>query len=270
MQWLDCMGAQQEKVTVEEGPCRMRMAVNTLFKLLLVFISGFGFVFAFITVRSVMSFLSIIPSSNVDAVQIRGSTTLWALTVNTSLLCLFIFQHSAMVTPFFKRALYAARLQVAERSIYVIATSFVLQCVIQYWQPIPWISLWHVDTSGTVLWTAFTLMHCCAWCIIYIGTIIMDLGEMLGIKQVYYSLRGLPDPITLKSRDLQRLYLHMRHPSFIGFCILFWIYPFMSLDRILLAGLWTLYMILAWNVDQSDYEYQCQQLRKKHSKLMYY
>jgi len=43
-----------------------------------------------------------------------------------------------------------------------------------------------------------------------------------------------------------------------------------SLDRILLAGLWTLYMILAWNVDQSDYEYQCQQLKKKHSKLMYY
>jgi len=32
-----------------------------------------------------------------------------------------------MVTPFFKRALYAARLQVAERSIYVITTSFVLQ-----------------------------------------------------------------------------------------------------------------------------------------------
>jgi len=38
-----------------------------------------------------------------------------------------MFQHSAMVTPFFKRALYAARLQVAERSIYVITTSFVLQ-----------------------------------------------------------------------------------------------------------------------------------------------
>jgi hypothetical protein len=32
-----------------------------------------------------------------------------------------------MATPFFKRALYAARLQVAERSIYVITTSFVLR-----------------------------------------------------------------------------------------------------------------------------------------------
>lgn len=247
------------------------MAFNGLFNVLLVFISGFGFVFTFVTVGRVMSFLSIIPSPKVEAVQIDDSTTtLWALTVNTSLLCLFMFQHSAMVTPFFKRALYAARLQVAERSIYVITTSFVLQCVIQYWQPIPWIRLWHVDTSGTVLWTVFTLMHCFAWCIIYIGTIMMDLGEMLGIKQVYYSLRGLPDPITFKSKELRRLYLHMRHPSFIGFCILFWIYPFMSLDRILLAGLWTVYMIAAWNVDQSDYEYQCRQMRKKHSRLMYY
>ena len=53
--------------------CSIRMAVNTLFNALLVFISGFGFVFTFITVGSVMSFLSIIPSSKVDAVQIRGN-----------------------------------------------------------------------------------------------------------------------------------------------------------------------------------------------------
>jgi hypothetical protein len=53
--------------------CSITMAVNTLFNVLLVFISGFGFVFTFRTVGSVMSFLSIIPSSKVDAVQIRGN-----------------------------------------------------------------------------------------------------------------------------------------------------------------------------------------------------
>jgi len=67
------VGAQQEKVTFEKELCSIRMAVNTLFNGLLVFISGFGFVFTFITVGSVMSFLSIIPSSKVDAVQIRGN-----------------------------------------------------------------------------------------------------------------------------------------------------------------------------------------------------
>jgi len=63
-------------------------------------------------------------------------------------------------------------------------TSYWLQSVIQYWQPIPWISLWHVDTNGTILWAAFTLVHCFAWFVIYIGTLMMDIAEMLGIKQV--------------------------------------------------------------------------------------
>jgi hypothetical protein len=45
-----------------------------LFNVMLVFISGFGFVFTFVTVGSVMSFLSIIPSQKVDAVQIRGNS----------------------------------------------------------------------------------------------------------------------------------------------------------------------------------------------------
>jgi hypothetical protein len=39
-----------------------------------------------------------------------------------------------------------------------------------------------------------------------------------------------------------------------------------SLDRVLLAGLWTIYMVVAWNVDQSDHKYQCHQLKRKHSK----
>lgn len=67
------MGGQQEKLACQKNPCNIRMAVNALFNVLLVFISGFGFVFTFVTVGSVMSFLSMIPSSKVDAVQIRGN-----------------------------------------------------------------------------------------------------------------------------------------------------------------------------------------------------
>ncbi|KDR20549.1 nurim homolog [Zootermopsis nevadensis] len=250
------------------------MVFKVLLNILLVLISTFGFLFAFVAAGSLMTFLSYIPSPKVNVSEVHWTTaTIWALTVNTSLLCLFMFQHSAMAKPFFKRALYTSGLQVAERSIYVIATSIALQCVTQYWQPIPWLSLWHIDTSGRVLWTVFTVVHCFAWCVIYIGTLMMDIGEMFGIKQVYYSLCGLPDPLTFKSRELRRFYLHMRHPSFIGFCALLWIYPVMSLDRVLLAGLWTIYMMVAWNVDRFDYQYQCQQLRRKqykvNSKLMY-
>ncbi|PSN33492.1 Nurim [Blattella germanica] len=186
-----------------------------------------------------------------------------------------MFQHSAMAKPLFKRAVYSSGFQVIERSIYVIMTSVVLQCVMTFWQPISWIKIWDIDSSGTLFWTLYTAVHCFAWCVIYIGTLMMDIPEMLGVKQVYYNLRGLPDPMTFKSKELQRFYLHMRHPSFTGFCLLLWFYPVMSLDRLLLAGLWTLYMMVAWNVDHFDYLYQSQQLKRKqfemeHPKMNYH
>jgi hypothetical protein len=49
------------------------MAVNVFFNFLLVLISGCGFIFTFVTVGSVMSFLSMIPSTKADAVQIPGN-----------------------------------------------------------------------------------------------------------------------------------------------------------------------------------------------------
>jgi hypothetical protein len=47
---------------------------------LLVLISGFGFIFAFVTVGSLISFLSYIPSSKVDISQIPGNFLLADIT----------------------------------------------------------------------------------------------------------------------------------------------------------------------------------------------
>ena len=54
----------------------------------------------------------------------------------------------------------------------------------KYWQPITWVKLWHIDTSGTLLWSAFTVIHGFSWGCIYIGTLMMDIAELLGVKQV--------------------------------------------------------------------------------------
>jgi hypothetical protein len=71
--WLDFVGGQQKKLAFAKDPYKIRMSVNGMVTVLLVLISGFGFVFTFVTVGCVMSFLSMIPSSKVDAVQIRGN-----------------------------------------------------------------------------------------------------------------------------------------------------------------------------------------------------
>lgn len=83
--------------------------------------------------------------------------------------------------------------------------------------------LWNIDVeSSKTLWWIFVTIHAVAWAIIYGGSIIMDLPELLGVKQVYYDINRLLPPMALKSRDLVRLYGHVRHPSFVGLTIILW------------------------------------------------
>lgn len=56
------------------------MIYKVSFSVLLVLISGFGFIFAFVTVGSLISFLSYIPSPKVDVAQIPGNFMLADIT----------------------------------------------------------------------------------------------------------------------------------------------------------------------------------------------
>lgn len=128
----------------------------------------------------------------------------------------------------------------------------IFQFLLKQWLPIPTCALWSVDVgSSNTLWWAFVLIHALCWTIIYGGSVIMDLPELLGIKQVcscqikkyivqilykflfpnvwflfvkqvYYDINKLLPPMVYKSRDLVRLYSHVRHPSFFGLSIILW------------------------------------------------
>ena len=120
-------------------------------------------------------------------------------------------------------------LQDIERSIYNAASAGALHYLINTWRPVPWISLWEVDTTqGNTLWLIFTAVHVVGWFIVYSGCLMMDISELAGLKQVYYKLSARPCPLSIKSRELQRYYAHMRHPSFTGFLMILWIHPFMT------------------------------------------
>jgi hypothetical protein len=56
------------------------MIYKASFSVLLVLISGFGFIFAFVSVGSLISFLSYIPSRKVDVSQIHGNFLLTDIT----------------------------------------------------------------------------------------------------------------------------------------------------------------------------------------------
>lgn len=98
--------------------------------------------------------------------------------------------------------------------------------MMRLWTAIPEVHLWAVQSK--ILEWLVGAAHMYAWTVIYMGSISMDLTELLGVKQVYYDMNGFAEPLTFKSKQLRRLYLHMRHPSFISFSIILLVCPVMS------------------------------------------
>ncbi|KAJ8915846.1 hypothetical protein NQ315_004659 [Exocentrus adspersus] len=193
--------------------------------------------------------------------------TSWGLLVDTALLTLFVLQHSLLASSKIKDIFNSYGLQVIYRTLYVITTSAALLVLIKYWIGTPHVILWQYNMSHRPVFLLYSCIHVVAWLIIYVGNICTDVTELLGIKQVYYSMVKLPDPNVRKSFQLQRLTKHMRHPSFLAFVLIFWVYPVMSLDRLLLATILTCYMYIAWNPDDRDYHYHKLQYERKYHEL---
>ncbi|KAH8405301.1 hypothetical protein KR222_003162 [Zaprionus bogoriensis] len=183
----------------------------------------------------------------------------------------FIYQHSVVKSALVKSLLRTLGLGAAERTIYVLTSSLCLHYLLQNWLPAQSIVLWQIDVAeSSVLWWSFVLIHGLCWTIIYGGCIIMDFLELLGVKQAYYSLNNYSDPMVYKAVQLRNLYAHVRHPSFLGLTIILFATNVMSIDRLLLAVLFSLYMYVAWSTDKNDVDYQQKQLQRKKLKLCGY
>ncbi|XP_074872480.1 nurim [Carettochelys insculpta] len=196
---------------------------------------------------------------------LRDPRVLWPLAVDLGLVTLFVLQHSLMATALAKRWT-AACFGVLQRSFYVFCSSLALQLLMRYWQPVrdgP--LLWNACTEPWDTWVSLAcfILHFIAWMVIFSVILIFDYAELMGVKQVYYHCLGMGDPLALKSVRAVRLYSHLRHPVYLEFLLVLWVVPCLSLDRLLLASLFTAYLSCGHALDQQDYLYLRAQLEKK-------
>ena len=71
-----------------------------------------------------------------------------------------------------------------DRTWYVTATNCCLTLLVNYWTSSS-IIIWSLDiTSNNFLWWVFTITHSIAWYLIYCSTIMLDLPDLLGIRQI--------------------------------------------------------------------------------------
>lgn len=171
-----------------------------------------------------------------------------ALIVDVALIALFGLQHSVMARPGFKRAWTRVVPKELERSLYVLLSSALLALVIWQWRPIPTPVLWHADAAWSVA---------LAWSIMIVGilvllwaTFLIDHFELFGLRQGWSTLRGAE----LRGPAFVTPYLYkiVRHPLYVGWLLIFWGAPTMSVGHLLFAAGMSGYILIAIGFEERD------------------
>ncbi|XP_035553693.1 nurim isoform X1 [Canis lupus baileyi] len=196
---------------------------------------------------------------------VQDRSILVPLAWDLGLLLLFVGQHSLMATEIVK-AWMSRYFGVLQRSLYVACTALALQLVMRYWEPVPrGPVLWEARAEPWATWVPLLcfVLHVISWLLIFSILLVFDYAELMGLKQVYYHVLGLGEPLALKSPRALRLFSHLRHPVCVELLMVLWVVPTLGTDRLLLALLLTLYLGLAHGLDQQDLRYLRAQLQRK-------
>jgi methanethiol S-methyltransferase len=177
-----------------------------------------------------------------------ASEIIIGLSLNAALVALFGLQHSVMARDWFKKGILKIIPQAAERSTYVLFSSLGLIVLYIFWQPLPQL-LWSIDHE-IVRITLYICFGVGALLVLY-SSFLIDHFELFGVKQVYYYFLGreIPEKPPFKMPGLFKL---VRHPLDLGFLIVFWSTPEMSVGHFEFSVLTTVYILIGTRFEERD------------------
>ena len=170
-----------------------------------------------------------------------------ALGINTALLGLFAAQHSIMARQWFKRAWSRIVPTPVERSTYVLFSSLALLLLFWKWEPMGGV-VWNVENGvGRV---ALYSLYAAGWAIVLAATFLINHFDLFGLRQVWLHLIGRP------YRQLEfrtpGLYRYVRHPLYLGWLLVFWSAPKMTIAHLVFAVATTGYILIAIQFEERD------------------
>jgi methanethiol S-methyltransferase len=170
-----------------------------------------------------------------------------AVAVNAGLLGLFAVQHSVMARPWFKRWWARFVPPSIERSTFVLVASLVVGLLLWQWRALP-DTVWSVQTGWLrgLLWT----LYAAGWVILVFSTYLISHWDLFGLRQVVARARGTG--YTEPGFREPLLYRFVRHPMMVGFFVLLWATPDMSVGHLLFAGASTGYILVAVRLEEYD------------------
>jgi protein-S-isoprenylcysteine O-methyltransferase Ste14 len=170
-----------------------------------------------------------------------------ALAINLGLLGLFAVQHSVMARPAFKRWWTRLVPVEAERSTYVLFSSLALVALFWFWQPMGGV-VWRF-TAPAVVATAY-LLYAIGWALLLYSTFLINHFDLFGLRQVWLFAMGR----TYSALDFKTpwLYQQVRHPLYVGWLMIFWATPVMTVAHLVFAVMTTAYILIAIQLEERD------------------
>lgn len=183
-----------------------------------------------------------------NSIDADPASPVWqAVIINLALLGGFAVQHSLMARPAFKRWWTRMIPPPAERSTYVLFSNFAMIALFALWQPIGGV-IWDVSSQPTR--SIILAVYFIGWAILFYATCLLNHFELFGLRQIWHHLRGDPMP-TARFRE-PGMYKHVRHPIYVGWLIIFWATPTMTIAHLLFAVMTSAYILIAVQLEERD------------------
>ena len=177
----------------------------------------------------------------------RDVTLGTALAVNLGLLALFAVQHSVMARPAFKRWWTRIVPASAERSTYVLFSSLALIALFWCWQPMGGV-IWNITAPAGV--NVIYGIYAIGWALLFYATFLLDHFDLFGLRQVWLQLVGKPiKPLAFKT---PWLYRQVRHPIYVGWLMIIWPTPTMTVAHLVFAAMSTAYILVGIQLEERD------------------
>jgi len=176
-----------------------------------------------------------------------GVDTAKAVAINLLLVAIFAVQHSVMARPAFKRLWTRFIPQPIERATYVWMANAATILLMWQWQPIDAV-VWDAEQPVVrgMLWSLFAS----GWLAVPLVSLMINHFDLFGTRQVWLFWRN--KPYTDLPFRTPAAYAHVRHPLYLGWGLLFWAIPTMTVGHMLFAASLTAYMMLAAIVEERD------------------